>query len=119
MKTRELFPTITYRTNSSGSLQAAYLGAVRIGYIDKKQSDWIWQLILLRPEGGNYFGRSENEDEAKSCILTSAVHWLDAANLQPKETTHATPSDLPAPARIPRTSKSAAPRKTAKTDHAN
>ncbi len=81
---------ITYRANRAGTLQAAYVGTVRVGYVEClnptfPSPHWRWQLILLRPEGGAYFGKTDTEEDAKDVLLQSFTHWLACAGLQPKE----------------------------------
>jgi hypothetical protein len=80
---------ITYRSNKADTLRAAYIGTVRVGYVEKRNSflntGWRWQLILLRPEGGAYWGFEDDEDEAKIELTKAMNHWLACAGLQPTE----------------------------------
>lgn len=75
---------ITYRPNRTGTLQAAYLGTVRVGYVEQRAlaGAWIWQTIFVRPEGGGYNGKEDNEDSAKDALEKAVRHWLDCANLK-------------------------------------
>lgn len=81
---------ITYRSNKSGTLFAAYSGACRVGYVEQRasftQPGWRWQLILLRPEGGAYWGFVDSHGEAVAALEASFTHWTVEAGLQPKTT---------------------------------
>lgn len=74
---------ITYRPNRTGTLQAAYLGTVRVGYVEERASgQWIWQTIFVRPEGGGYNGKEDDETTAKACLERAVRHWMDCARLR-------------------------------------
>jgi len=74
---------LTYRPNRSGDRQAAYCGAVRIGYIDRTAPDrWIWSLNTIQPEGGRAADIVTTEEAAKRALAEALVDWLDAAGLQ-------------------------------------
>ena len=79
--------TLTYRANRSGTLHAAYSGQCRVGYIERRQitSRWLWQLSLIRPEGGAFFGIEEDEESARAELEKNFVYWLAVAGLQLKE----------------------------------
>lgn len=76
--------TITYRLNRAGNLQAAYLGSVRVGYVENRPAPrrWIWQTIFVRPEGGGYWGKEASEEDAKDALHAAAVHWTECAELR-------------------------------------
>lgn len=77
---------ITYRANDRWTLHAAYCGSVRIGYVEDRERftahGWRWQLILLQPEGGAYWGFVSDEGEAKAALEQAFTHWLAEAGLQ-------------------------------------
>lgn len=76
---------ITYRANERGTLHAAYCGAVRIGYVEDRErftaAGWRWQLIMLQPEGGAYWGFVNDEIEAKQELEKAFTHWMSSAGL--------------------------------------
>jgi hypothetical protein len=77
---------IVYKSSRSGTLHAAYLGSVRVGYVEQRRHDrFWWQLIFLRPEGGAYFGREGDEQEAKAELEKAVLHWTECAQLQSKK----------------------------------
>lgn len=85
---------ITYRSNRTGTLHAAYLGSVRVGYVEMRspypRSGWLWQLILLRPEGGALLGVADTDDDARAALRTALDYWLQCAGLQSKTTEETT-----------------------------
>jgi hypothetical protein len=76
---------ISWRTSSHGTLHAAYLGRVRVGYVAEVTSAKFcghrWGLNLLRPEGGHYTGRSDLLEEAKVEMERCLREWLEAVGL--------------------------------------
>jgi hypothetical protein len=73
---------LTYRSNASGTLRAAYLGRVRVGYVERRKYErWLWQAILLRPEGGAYHGVEDTEEEARESLEQSVHNWLVEAGI--------------------------------------
>ena len=76
--------TITYRSNKTGTLHAAYCGACRVGYVEMGMFQWRWQLIVLKPEGGAYWGRGEDEQDAKDRLEKNFQHWMTSAGLKEK-----------------------------------
>ncbi len=73
---------ITYRSNKSGTLHAAYLHLVRVGYVERRLNNkWRWQLIFLQPNGGAYYGGADDEDGAKDELARNLQHWIDCAGL--------------------------------------
>lgn len=83
MSTPPRFP-LTYRSSLSGRHNAAYCGNVRVGYVDCRSSGhgWHWQLIVLQPMGGAYWGKSGTLEEAKEMIEMAFHHWVVEAGLQ-------------------------------------
>ncbi len=74
---------LTYRPNRDGSLHAAYLGTVRIGYVERRAYDrWLWQLSLLSPEGGYPRGIVDNEEDASAQLAPHLDRWLNCAKLR-------------------------------------
>lgn len=74
---------LTYRPNRAGTLHAAYLGAVRVGYVEARPNGrWIYQSIFVRPEGGCYCGRVDSDEEARSCLLAATKQWVTEAGLR-------------------------------------
>lgn len=74
---------LTYKRNKMGTLQAAYAGSVRVGYVESTASDrWIWSLNTIQPKGGRASGIEETEHLAKSQLEHQWVKWIDAAGLQ-------------------------------------
>lgn len=73
---------LTFRSNTSLKLHAAYCGMVRVGYVEKStKGDWTWWLQLLRPSGGGYSGRRDTLDEAKQAISDAMRQWTVDAGL--------------------------------------
>lgn len=73
---------LQYRTNQSGTLHAAYLGAVRVGYVERRpNSIYMWQAIFVRPEGGAYVGKEDDEQIAKEELRKAVLHWIESAGL--------------------------------------
>lgn len=78
---------ITWRSSRSNSLHAAYLGEVRVGYVEQTLTRrFRMQLIFLQPGGNSYFGVFDTEEDARAALLVSVEHWLDAAGLQQRKT---------------------------------
>ena len=74
---------ISYRQNRGGTVQAAYSGTVRIGYIDRADEDrWIWSMNMIQPGGGRATGIEESEREAKQAMTDALVKWVEAAGLK-------------------------------------
>lgn len=74
---------LTYRTNKSGELQAAYCGLVRIGYVEcSKPGRWVWTLNMLQPLGGRATGITVSEETAKAALRGALVDWVKAAGLE-------------------------------------
>jgi len=74
---------ISYRINRGGTVQAAYSGTVRVGYIDRADSDrWIWSLNMIQPGGGRATGIEVSEREAKQAMVDALVKWVEAAGLK-------------------------------------
>jgi hypothetical protein len=85
----DLFPghdggkLLVYRENNSATLFAAYLGACRVGYITIYGAKRIyWNLILIRPEGGQLMGWSKSVDEAREDQDAALREWLRQAGLR-------------------------------------
>lgn len=73
---------LSFRSNKDGSLLAAYLGACRVGYLQRSAGTWLWTTTLVRPEGSAYVGRALTEDRAKDDITEAVMSWTSAAGLQ-------------------------------------
>ena len=74
---------ITYKRNARSTLQAAYSGSVRIGYVESSATErWIWSLNTIQPGGGRATGITENEEAAKNALLGAWLAWIIAANLR-------------------------------------
>lgn len=76
---------LTWRSNRQGSLEAAYLGACRVGYAQRTSDDWIWNTTLLRPEGTAWFGRAPTQDAAHEQMTAAVTEWVAAAGLAAEE----------------------------------
>lgn len=75
--------TITYKSAPSGRIQAAYIGIVRIGYVEQRGTGrWLWQLSLTRPVGGIPLGTEDDEDSAKDELAKALAFWIDCAGLR-------------------------------------
>lgn len=73
---------LQYRANRSGTLHAAYLGACRVGYVERRANGThLWQAIFVRPEGGAYVGKEDDEQSAKDALLKSVIHWIESTGL--------------------------------------
>lgn len=72
---------LTFRPSRSGELVAAYLGACRVGYAQRgsRQQGWVWNLSLVRPEGGLYMGREPELEGAQRALEACAGAWVGAA----------------------------------------
>lgn len=82
---RETHPetVLQYRSNRANTLHAAYLGSVRVGYVETRPFGRVlWQTILVRPEGGCYCGKEDDLESAKEALSRAVHHWLISANLQ-------------------------------------
>lgn len=79
---------LTYRSSPSNHIHAAYLGRVRIGYVEERtrypQQGWLWQLSLVHPHGGVYMGKADTRDEAEDMLERSLKHWMTEANVTHK-----------------------------------
>ena len=74
---------ISYRINRGGTVQAAYSGTVRIGYIDRADEDrWLWSLNMIQPGGGRANGIETSEQKAKQAMTDALVKWVEAAGLK-------------------------------------
>jgi hypothetical protein len=74
---------ISYRLNRGGTVQAAYSGTVRIGYIDRAdEGRWIWSMNMILPGGGRATGIEASEPEAKQAMTDALVKWVEAAGLK-------------------------------------
>jgi hypothetical protein len=74
---------ISYRINRGGTVQAAYSGTVRVGYIDRADEHrWIWSLNMIQPGGGRATGIEESERQAKQAMTDALVKWVEAAGLK-------------------------------------
>jgi hypothetical protein len=74
---------ISYRQNRGGTVQAAYSGTVRVGYIDRADEDrWLWSLNMIQPGGGRANGIAASEAEAKQAMADALVKWVEAAGLR-------------------------------------
>lgn len=78
---------LTFRSNRQGSLEAAYLGACRVGYLQRCAADWLWHTTLLRPEGSAWAGRAETQEGAREEIAAAVTEWVAAAGLQSTSST--------------------------------
>jgi hypothetical protein len=77
---------LDYRRNKAGTVQAAYSGAVRVGYIEcSDERRWLWSLNVIRAGGGRDSGIVESEPLAKDAMKRHWTAWLDAAGLALKE----------------------------------
>ena len=77
---------ITYKSNPRGTVQAALIGAVRVGYVDHSDDKrWIWSLNVIQPGGGRATGITETQEEAKQALSDALVKWVEAAGLQFQE----------------------------------
>lgn len=78
---------LSYRHNASGTLQAAYSSAVRIGYIEQGSghSRWLWSLNTIQPKGGRASGIVATEAAAKEALADAWATWLTAAGLKRNE----------------------------------
>jgi len=75
---------LTYRANPSKTKFAIYSGACRLGYIDERsRGGYIWQLSMLRPEGGIYTGAADDLDKAKQDAQDAFAIWCQSARLEP------------------------------------
>jgi hypothetical protein len=74
---------LTYKRNPRGTLQAAYAGLVRVGYVEQSiQPDrWIWSLNTIQPKGGRASGIETTEIEAKAVLEDAWAAWVKAAGL--------------------------------------
>lgn len=73
---------LTYRPNKTNTIYAAYLGSVRVGYVERRPNSWLYQTSLLRPEGGSYSGRVDSEIEARDELVKCVLHWIQCAKLR-------------------------------------
>ena len=74
---------INYRSNQAHTLQAAYSGQVRIGYIDRSNDQrWLFSLNTIQPQGGRIHGIKATEQEAKDALWEAWVEWVKAAGLE-------------------------------------
>ena len=77
---------LVYKRNPRGTLQAAYAGSVRIGYVESSTPNrWIWSLNTIQPKGGRANGIEETEGESKAALTRAWVAWVSAAGLDFKE----------------------------------
>lgn len=87
---------LTYKSSRDGSIEAAYLGGCRVGYVT---ASGLWWGSLLRPEGGVAMGRQAGDPAAARAALEASVEaWVAAAGL-------AAPAPAPAPEMGPKRSK--------------
>ena len=77
---------LSYKRNTRGTLQAAYAGSVRVGYIEQsiQPSRWIWSLNTIQPKGGRASGIEETEHLAKDKLEHQWALWINAAGLEIK-----------------------------------
>ncbi len=85
-----------YKGNRAGTLQAAYSGSVRVGYVEQSRigddtNRWIWSLNTIQPKGGRASGIETTEVLAKDALDHQWVLWLEAAGLTFKEQRNAEP----------------------------
>lgn len=74
---------LTYRANKGDTLHAAYRGDVRVGYVTVYGSKRVmWNLIFLRPVGGQYMGWSPSLDQAKIDQEAAIREWTKHALLK-------------------------------------
>jgi hypothetical protein len=74
---------LEYKRNPRGTVQAAYSGIVRVGYIDKGGDErWLWSLNTIQPKGGRASGIEKTEALAKDALDYQWALWLTAAGLQ-------------------------------------
>lgn len=73
---------LTYKKNAASTLQAAYSGEVRIGYVEQSNEHrWLWSLNTIQPKGGRASGICETEQQAKITLGNAWVAWVQAAEL--------------------------------------
>ena len=73
---------LTYKRNKMGTLQAAYAGSVRVGYVEASDEyRWIWSLNTIQPKGGRASGIEETEHMAKLKLEFQWAKWVEAAGL--------------------------------------
>jgi hypothetical protein len=88
---------LTYKTNRTGTVQAAYSGIVRVVYVDQSnEGRWLWSLNTIQPKGGRASGIEATEVLAKDKLEYQWVLWLTAAGLQMVEAMNDRPVDGPA-----------------------
>jgi hypothetical protein len=81
---------LTFKANRNGTVQAAYCGIVRIGYVDQSNDDrWLWSLNTIQPKGGRASGIETTETLAKGALEYQWMLWLTAAGLQLTEPSNA------------------------------
>ena len=77
---------LVYKSNRTGTVQAAHSGAVRVGYVESTAPDrWIWSLNTIQPKGGRASGIETTEVLAKDALDYQWTLWLTAAGLAIKE----------------------------------
>ncbi len=69
---------LTWRASRDGSLEAAYLGACRVGYANARG---LWWTSLVRPEGGVALGRAASPEAARAALADAVGVWVAAAGL--------------------------------------
>jgi hypothetical protein len=75
---------ITYRANRVGTVLAAYRGECRVGYVTRSDVTWGWELKLMHPSGGHYYGTAGTEDKARAALENAFREWMVHARLQEK-----------------------------------
>jgi hypothetical protein len=71
-------PLLTWKPSRDGSIEAAYLGACRVGYVT---SGGLWWTSLVRPEGGAAMGRAASQEAARAALAEAVGVWVEAAGL--------------------------------------
>lgn len=76
--------SLTFKRNkTTGTLQAAYAGSVRVGYVESSATDrWLWSLNTIQPQGGRASGIAETEETAKAVLTKAWLVWVSAAGLK-------------------------------------
>jgi hypothetical protein len=73
---------LTFRAGRDGLTSAAYLGAVRVGYVMIRASgEATWWSTLLQPSGGGYKGIAESGEAAREDLAVAVNEWISHAGL--------------------------------------
>lgn len=74
---------LTYRSNKSGSLHAAYCGKCRVGYVEERATRrHRWQLSLVSHDGHYTFGVDDSAATARESLERAFHYWLGNASLK-------------------------------------